>query len=120
MADGPQSDKYRALAARWQSAMRKGEIKVAIRAALDAYRQAEAENQDVEAKAALGRLHFATSEFNFGQSSQGAWSQSCSFCGQSGFDVRLGAGPDVLICADCVSVFYEEVGLRPGKSSKRS
>ncbi|GEM_PF-6659283 len=31
---------------------------------------------------------------------------ACSFCGKSASDVRLGAGPNVFICHECVETFY--------------
>jgi len=31
----------------------------------------------------------------------------CSFCGKAPPDVRLGAGPSVFICNECVSLFSE-------------
>lgn len=35
---------------------------------------------------------------------------ACSFCGSSGPDIRLGAGPDGFICIDCVEIFHRELG----------
>lgn len=109
------TDKYKAGIDSWETAMDRRQFKIALKAAIDTYLQAEVDGDDVESRAALGRLHLATSELIFGQNSNSRSAQSCSFCGQSGSDVRLGAGPDVFICADCVGVFYEEAGLKPDK-----
>jgi ClpX C4-type zinc finger len=32
---------------------------------------------------------------------------ACSFCGRSAPDVRLGAGPSVFICNECVEIFHK-------------
>jgi hypothetical protein len=109
------TDKFKAGIEAWQTAMDQKQFKVALKAAINAFLQAEVDGDDLESRAALGRVHLATSELIFGQLSNSRPVQSCSFCGQSGSDVRLGAGPDVFICADCVGIFYEEVGLRPDK-----
>jgi hypothetical protein len=34
----------------------------------------------------------------------------CSFCGESEYQVGLYGGPQVAICSECVTLFYEEVG----------
>lgn len=33
-------------------------------------------------------------------------SPACSFCGKAEPEVRLGAGPDVFICNECVAIFH--------------
>jgi len=109
------TDKFKAGIASWQTAMDQQQFKVALKAAIDTFLQAEIGGDELESRAALGRVHLATSELIFGQLSNNRSAQSCSFCGQSGSDVRLRAGPDVFICSDCVGIFYEEVGLRPDK-----
>lgn len=117
MADKHSTNKYDAATDAWQVAMDRRQYKQAVKAGIDAYLLGEAEGNDAEASAALGRIHFAISELIFGQHSNTRSALSCSFCGQSGSDVRLGAGPDVFICADCVGIFYEEAGLRPQRPS---
>ncbi|MFZ5784343.1 MAG: ClpX C4-type zinc finger protein [Pseudomonadota bacterium] len=103
----------------WQEAMDQRQFKVALKAAMEAYQQHEAKGDEQASMAALGLAHLAMTELLFGEqdkSDDGPSPPSCSFCGQGGADVRLGAGPNVFICADCVGVFYEEAGLRPDKS----
>lgn len=109
------TDKFKAAIDSWQNAMDERQFKVALKGAIDTFLQAESDGDELESRAALGRIHLATSELIFGQLSNSRSPQSCSFCGRSGSEVRLGAGPDVFICADCVGIFYEEVGLKPVK-----
>lgn len=120
MADEPPEDKFETAMAVWQAAMDQRQFKVALKAAISAYLEADAMADDVEANAALGRLHLATSELIFGQQSDNRSALSCSFCGQSGSDTRLAAGPDVFICASCVTIFHEEVGLRADKPTRQA
>jgi hypothetical protein len=117
MGDKRSKTKFDAAIEVWQAAMDGRQYRIALRAAIDAYLQGEVEGNEVEARAAMGRIHLSTSELIFGQHSDTRSRLSCSFCGQSGSDVRLGAGPDVFICADCVGIFYEEAGLKPDKRS---
>jgi hypothetical protein len=108
----------------WQEAMDQRQFKVALKAGIEEYLQCEARGDEQASMAALGLVHLAITELLFGEKEQedrGRHSPpSCSFCGQSGPDVRLGAGPDAFICADCVGIFYEEVGLKPDKSPQQS
>ena len=41
----------------------------------------------------------------------------CSFCGQEPPTVRLGAGPGVFICNECVSAFAKTMGLSASTST---
>jgi hypothetical protein len=48
---------------------------------------------------------------------------TCSFCGKSEYQVGLYGGPQVAICTECVTLFYEDVGLvapttRPASDGK--
>jgi hypothetical protein len=105
----------------WQDAMNQRQFKVAVRVGIDAYLQGEAEGDEQASMAALGLIHLAMAELLFGEQEKAPQSApSCSFCGQGGPEVRLGAGPTAYICADCVGIFYEEAGLRPNKSPEQS
>ena len=115
MPEKPSEDKFKGIRDAWDTAMGRRQYKAALKAGIDAYLQGEAEGNEVEAASALGRMHLAIAELIFGKEPKVAAAPSCSFCGQSGPDVRLGAGPDAFICADCVGIFYEEVGLRPNR-----
>lgn len=116
MSDKPETDKFEKAMDAWESAMNQRQFKAALKASIDTYLWGEAEGNDLEAKVALGRMHLAVTHLIDGEHRENtSGGPSCSFCGKGGSDVRLGAGPDVFICADCVGVFYEEVGLRPRK-----
>ncbi len=94
----------------WQAAMDQRKFEVALKAGIDAYLHYQAEGDQQLSMAALSLVHLAIGELIFGdRNKERAPSSSCSFCGQSGFEVQLGAGPDVFICVDCVRTFYEEV-----------
>jgi hypothetical protein len=48
---------------------------------------------------------------------------TCSFCGKSEYQVGLYGGPQVAICTECVTLFYEDVGpvaptTRPASDGK--
>ena len=99
----------------WEVAVNRREPKVALKAGIDAYLLGEAEGDELESKAALGLIHVAITMI-LEQGRPPPTSQpSCSFCGSSGPDIKLGAGPTAYICAGCVGIFYEEAGLRPDK-----
>lgn len=120
MTDKSSDDKFQGIRDAWETAMGRQQFKVALKAGIDAYLLGEADGNELEAESALGRMHLAMAQLIFGKEPKlTSAAPSCSFCGQSGPDVRLGAGPDAFICADCVGIFYEEVGLKPDRSSKQ-
>ena len=109
MIDTSSTDKRDPFAETWQAAMKQGNFKDALKAGYEGYAYCEREGDERGAMAALGLVHLAIAELIFGnrKETQGmAPTPSCSFCGRSGSEVKLGAGPDVFICADCVAIFH--------------
>lgn len=107
MIDRPSTDKLDPLSDTWQTAMNQGRYKDALKAGCQAYLLYEKEGDEQGSRAALGLVHLAIAELIFGNRKEGTISSlCCSFCGRSGSEVRLGAGPDVFICADCVTIFH--------------
>ena len=97
-----------ALADTWQKAMDQRRYKDAVKAGCEAWLRHESEGDENGSMAALSLIHLAIAELIFrGPNGPAKPSPACSFCGQSGSEVRLGAGPDVFICADCVAIFHD-------------
>jgi hypothetical protein len=94
----------------WQTAMDQRNFEDAIKAGIDAYLhyRSEENNQRLH-MGALNLIHLATGRLIFGEQATPTSRLCCTFCGRSGMDVRLGAGPEAFICADCVTIFYEEL-----------
>jgi ClpX C4-type zinc finger protein len=110
MIDTPSTDKLDPFAEKWQSAMKQGNFKEAVKAGYESYAQCESEGDEKGAMAALSLVHLAIAELIFGnrKETQGKLpTPSCSFCGRSGSEVKLGAGPDAFICVDCVAIFHD-------------
>jgi ClpX C4-type zinc finger len=110
MTNTPSTDKPDPFAEKWQSAMKQGNFKEALKAGYESYAHCESEADEKGAMAALSLVHLAIAELIFGNR-KGPESQlptpSCSFCGRSGSEVRLGAGADVFICVECVAIFHD-------------
>ena len=108
MTERSSTDKLDPASAAWQAAMDQGKFKEALKAGYQAWLQGETADDESGSMAALGLIHLAIAELIFGNRKEGAAAEpSCSFCGRSGSQVRLGAGPDVFICADCVGIFHQ-------------
>jgi len=108
MTDRSSIDKLDPASVAWQAAMDQGKFKDALKAGYEAWFQCETERDEHGSMAALGLIHLAIAELISGNRKEGAAAApSCSFCGRSGSQVRLGAGPDVFICADCVGIFHQ-------------
>jgi hypothetical protein len=99
----------------WEAAINRRDFTAAVKAGIDAYLHGERDGEKLEVKAALGRMHVAiTMMFEAEQVAEPSH-PSCSFCGISGPDVKLGAGPSAYICMSCVSIFHDEAGLKQDK-----
>ncbi len=67
-------------------------------------------------EAALGTIQHAIEMLDKGAGTaipSVAGDRSCSFCGQSPPKVRLGYGPNVSICNECVEIFGERFSNKP-------
>jgi len=119
MTDRSSMDKLDPASRAWQAAMDQGKFKDALKAGYQAWFQCETDGDEHGSMAALGLIHLAIAELIFGNRKEGAAAApSCSFCGRSGSQVRLGAGPDVFICADCVGIFHQ--AFAPGSNGRPS
>jgi hypothetical protein len=115
MKDKPSQERFDAAMDAWGAAIQRRDFKAALKAGIDAYLLGELESNELEAKAALGRIHLAISMIFGEEQTPEPGHPSCSFCGRGGPDVRLGAGPTAYICMSCVGIFHDEAGLRPDK-----
>ena len=124
MVDKPPPDVFEAASDAWQIAMDQGKFDVALKTGIDAYLHYQAEGNKQLSKGSLSLIHVAIDKLLSGdedKDEESASSLSCSFCGRSGSEVQLAAGPDVFICADCVAIFSESFASNkqeppPGKS----
>jgi hypothetical protein len=108
MVDKPPSDVFKTASDAWQVAMDQRKFEVALRAGIDAYLHYKAEGNQQLSMGSVSLIHVAISGLlaeDEDKDGERASSPSCSFCGRSGSEARLGAGPDVFICADCVAIF---------------
>jgi ClpX C4-type zinc finger len=72
-----------------------------------------ASNSPENALSCLEMIEMAAAKIGVVRTSENSFSlvnksEHCSFCGKSRRDVRLGAGPKVFICEECVSLFANE------------
>jgi ClpX C4-type zinc finger len=111
-------DFYDTASGAWQTAMDQRKFEEAIKAGIDAYLHYHTEGNQKLSRAALDLIYLATSRLIFGDQPTPSSELCCSFCGRSGVDVRLGAGPDAFICADCVGIFYAELVTNQGGSTE--
>jgi len=102
---------YRVLSDAWEEAMDKEEFRHAIGSGIAAYLALYPKNEKL-ADGALGLIHVAINQLFSSTASTEKEPYSCSFCGQSGSETRLGAGPDVFICIGCVELFNEIFGIK--------
>lgn len=56
--------------------------------------------------AAVELIRLSAARLREGDQSQKEEAIACSFCGKSAPDARLGAGPNVFICHECVETFH--------------
>ena len=124
MVDKPPPDVFKAASDAWQVAMDQKKFEVALRAGIDAYLHYKDVGNQQLSMGSVSLIHVAISGLlaeDEDKDRERASSPSCSFCGSSGSEVRLGAGPDVFICVDCVAAFSESFAAKtreppPGKS----
>jgi len=64
-----------------------------------------------EEEFATGQIYVAFSAL-FQKDAKGP-EPACSFCGRTGKNVRLGAGPEAFICDKCVEIFAEQFNTNP-------
>jgi len=120
MIDRPSTDKLDPLSDAWQTAMDQGRYRDALKAGCQTYLLYEKEGDEQGSMAALSLVHLAIAELIFGNRKESTISSPCcSFCGRSGSEVRLGAGPDVFICADCVTIFHEALAPKMDEPAPR-
>lgn len=99
---------YEVLSTAWEEAMDKKDFHGAIDAGIAAYLALRQKNKAL-AEGALGLIHVAITQL-FPPTE--AEPNSCSFCGRSGSETRLGAGPHAFICIGCVELFNEAFGIK--------
>jgi ClpX C4-type zinc finger len=111
-------DLFEAASNAWQSAMDQEEYDVAIQAGIDAYLHYQAEGSDRISRGALNLIHVAISRLVLADKDSAA-GLSCSFCGRSGSEGQLGAGPDAYICLDCVTVFSKTLRAKRNEDRRK-
>lgn len=108
MVDKPPVDVFEVASEAWQAAWDQKNFHDAIKAGIDAYLHYRAEGNEKLSMGALNLIYVATGREIFGDKVTLRLC-CCSFCGRSGAEARLGAGPEAFICSDCVSIFYDEL-----------
>jgi hypothetical protein len=110
MVAKPPVDVFQVASDAWQTAMDQKKFEDAIKAGIDAYLHYCSEDNQKLSMGALNLIYLAAGRLIFGdKATETLRLCCCSFCGRSGPDVRLGAGPEAFICSDCVGIFYEEL-----------
>jgi hypothetical protein len=106
MSDDSVAEIFRIFSDTWQESMDRKDYHDAIATGIAAYLIVREKKNEQIAKGTLNLIHVAiTSLLHADGLASG--DTSCSFCGRSGSDVRLGAGPNAFICSDCVTTFNE-------------
>lgn len=106
---------YRVLSGAWEEAMDRKDFRDAIGAGIATYLVFQQKKNEKLADSALALIHVAIGQL-FPPAE--VKPNSCSFCGRSGSETRLGAGPDVFICIGCVELFNEAFGINhPAKAA---
>ena len=101
----------RNIASVWQAAASRGDYEALLELGFSARQIFKALKQEEAVEACLGTLHIAISHLwndsDLQESTETAplIQNKCSFCGRKPPDVRLGAGPGVFICNECVETF---------------
>src|ERR1700730_737698 len=103
MADNPMVDVFEACSENWQIALNKKDFHQAIIVAIGGYLYYRDKRDDQISGGCLNLIHVAISQL-LQLDNQTVTTNACSFCGRSGIEVRLGAGPDAYICSDCVEI----------------
>jgi hypothetical protein len=90
----------------WTEAMRRKEFYAALEQGIAAYLFFRAKGHTNYTNGALA-LAAKAIDAGLTEMYPAKEERACSFCGRSGDDVRLGAGPKALICSECVEQFHE-------------
>jgi hypothetical protein len=112
MKDEPSSKIFQIFSDMWQKSMNKKDFHDAITSGISSYLILREKKNEQIARGALNLIHVAIGAL-LQADGVVTTAASCSFCGRSGSDIRLGAGPDAHICVDCVEIFHRELNGKP-------
>lgn len=100
------SDVFRKSSDAWQDCMDKDDFHAAIEIGIDAYHILRKNNDQQLARGALNLIHVAIDAISESDNLS-AIKPACSFCGRDRSKVRLGAGSEAFICAECVATLNQ-------------
>lgn len=105
MNGDPNADAHGMACTAWEEAMDRKDHRAAVTIGIDAHVHYRARGDEKDAEAALGLIHIAITQL-YPLHDTPPSTDSCSFCGRPRSEVRVGAGPNALICVDCVETFH--------------
>lgn len=100
------SDLFEVCSHNWQDAVNRRDFHEAILVAITGYLYYRDKRNEQIAAGCLNLIYVAISQLLQMETHNAAFN-SCSFCGRSASEVRLGAGPDAYIRSDCVEIFHK-------------
>jgi hypothetical protein len=100
------NDVQRDLFTMMETELKNGNHDKAIEIAISSYFLSKDLGLDAE-RLAISQIYVAFASLY--QKNDQSSTPTCSFCGRSGKDVKMGAGPDAFICDQCVGVFAEQL-----------
>jgi hypothetical protein len=101
------SEVFRVFSDAWQRAMDKKDFHDAVAAGIATYLFVRQKKNEQIARGALNLIYVAIQGMLESEGEAAGATASCSFCGRSESETRLGAGSDTYICADCVEIFHQ-------------
>ena len=106
MPDSRIVDVFEACSQNWQRAISQNDFHEAIVVAIGGYLYYREKRDEQIASGCLNLIYVAIGHL-LQVDMPAVSTESCSFCGRSGVEVQLGAGPEAYICSDCVEIFHD-------------